>query len=187
MTRQVWVINSSGLPGPAETDATQRRAKPRGPAPTPERRFGLRSRAKKPEPQPSLSSPTDGDWAVGWEGISAAPDGPHLQQDVAPVRTVPEVEWFDAEPAWLDPNGPREAQGRDPSWTIYRGTLVGGPLRWLIRRGVGADSQWAFLSVSGNPSADEFALQIGDVAGSEVAHGLIEAIRTTMPDCMSDK
>jgi hypothetical protein len=52
---------------------------------------------------------------------------------------------------------------------------------------VGADSQWAFLSVSGNPSADEFALQIGDVAGSEVAHGLIEAIRTTMPDCMSDK
>jgi len=99
---------------------------------------------------------------------------------------VTDIEWLDAEPEWLDPNGPRQAQGPDPSWTIYRGTLVGGPLRWVLRRGTDPDSQWTFLSVSGKPTSAEFTQQIAAIAGWDAATELVGTIRTDLPDCIAE-
>jgi hypothetical protein len=59
-------------------------------------------------------------------------------------------------------------------------------LRWVLRRGIDPDSQWTFLSVSGKPTSHEFTHQIAAIAGWNVATELVEAIRTDLPDCISE-
>lgn len=185
MTRHVWVIQSAG--GGTETaqhEAGRPSARQRSSAGATGRRFGLRSRGKKAETPPSSTGAFS--FPPGWEGITATPDIPRRESQVEPTPSVTDTEWLDAEPEWLDPNGPRQAQGPDPSWTIYRGTLVGGPLRWVLRRGTDPGSQWRFLSVSGKPTSDEFTQQIAAIAGWDAAVELVEAIRTDLPDCIAE-
>jgi hypothetical protein len=184
-TRHVWVIKSTGLPE-AAVGQPAKSSGARTAALTARRRFGLRPKEKNHEPPAPAPSPTHS-FPLGWDGTSATCDGPDPENDFVPqVSKVPEIEWLDAEPAWLDPNGPRSAQGPDPSWTIHRGTLVGGPLRWVLQRKTDSKSQWAFLSVSGQPTADEFADTIAAIGGWDVANGIVHAIRASLPDCISE-
>ena len=107
-----------------------------------------------------------------------------------PARNRPlpaATQWFETEPAWLDPTGPREARGADPSWTVQCGTLVGGPFRWVLRHRADGHSRWTFLSVSGRPTPEEFSDRIAPFTGREVARSLVVAIRERLPEFVADR
>jgi len=176
MARHVWVIQSTGLPAEHDAAASRKRA-----------RFRLRAKDRKGEPLPVAASSSG--LSSGEGGIWAAPDGlsPSARARRAPPRrSAPGLEWFDTEPKWLDPNGPRRAVGSDPLWVIHCGTLVGGPFRWVLERRGPTRSRWTFLSVSGRPTPEEFANQITAIADQDAARGLVDAIRRDLPDCISE-
>ncbi len=190
MARHVWVIQSTGLPQAATSQSATPSDATTG-VRTPRRRFGLKPKEpkEKAQAQPAPVASSTRSFPLGWDGTSATCDDPDPQAEVengSEASEAPAIEWLDTEPEWLDPNGPRKAQGPDPSWTIHRGTLVGGPLRWVLQRKTGSRSQWAFLSVSGRPTPDEFADTIAAIGGWDVANGLVKAIRQSLPDCISE-
>jgi hypothetical protein len=175
MARHVWVIQSTGSPAEHKGGSAGKR-----------RRLRLRAKDRKREPVPVAASPPQ--LSTGELGIWAAPDGLSSRRaSRAPVpEVIPGVQWFDTEPAWLDPNGPRRAEGPDPQWVIHCGTLVGGPFRWVLERRGERRSRWTFLSVSGRPTPDEFVGQITAIADREAARGLVDAIRRDLPGSISE-